>query len=130
MSSADIRKAVFGLVVDRNRLTRSEVETKYAELMNAHKPLYEYALDPTMDVQQMIRVLDTMLEAREKINSGAMEKLAAEMYVGNRLGNEFIYDKVEKPSGEDYKRAVKKINELSKNGGDVASAFSKSVESS
>ena len=78
----------------------------------------------------MIRILDTMLEARDKVTSGTMETLAAEMYVGNKLGSEFIYDKVEKPSSKDYNRAVKKLNELSKNGGDVTSELNISGASS
>ena len=93
-----------GVVEDSLKLNLGELEIKYTEFKSKFSKLYQMALE-----NQDPNKLEMMLTARRSINNGKMTKMDAEMHVGNQLGKEFIYPKVEKPSQEDYNRAVRKI---------------------
>lgn len=110
-SSDNIRRTFNQIIIDSKRLSKEEIENKHKNFRESFEKLYNIAIESVVNktVQSSLNKLDMMLKTRDNMNSGKMEKLTADMVVGNRLGDEFIYQKVHKPTKEDYKRAVDKL---------------------
>jgi hypothetical protein len=112
-SNADIIKNFNGVVRDTKLLTTEELEAKYADFRKDFEPIYNKAIDSVVNnrVQESHEMLQMMLKARENMNSGKVSKLHTDMFVGNQLGNKYIYPKTNVPSGEDYKQAIDTIKQ-------------------
>jgi len=109
----DIKKCFNGVVRDSKHLNSKELELKYAEFKAKFEKLYNIAIDSviTGTVQESLKKLDMMLEARRNMKSGRMNKLNTDMLVGNQLGREYIYPLTNTPSKEDYQRAISTIKQ-------------------
>lgn len=103
-SDEDIRNNFNEIKKDSFKLSSGELEMKYANFKSSFNKLYEMAIE-----NQDIEKLEMMLKARMAIKNKKMSKLDAEMMVGNNLGKEYIYPKVQNPSHQDYNEAVRKI---------------------
>ena len=111
--NADIKTTFNNIIKDSKIMNTAQLETKYALFIEDFKKLYEIALDSVVSgkVQESIKILDMMLSTRNRVNAGGMDKMTADMFVGNQLGHKYIYPKTNVPSSGDYKQAIEKIKE-------------------
>ncbi len=109
----DIRTNFFGIITDSKKMSKTELEKKYALFILDNEKLYSVAIESVVSgkVQESIKMLDSMLETREKIRNGIMTDMTAGMFIGNQLGHKYIYPVTGVPSTDDYKYAIDKIKE-------------------
>lgn len=115
--SSDIRSAFHGVIRDSKSLKSSELEEKYKDFKRDHSKLYDMAIESmaTNKVQDTLKKLNFMLDMRDKTKNGSVTKTSADLFVGNRLGHEYIYPAVgQVPSQKDYKRAIGEISKKEK----------------
>jgi hypothetical protein len=111
--NAEIKTAFNNVVRDSKTMSTIQLETKYDLFIKDFRKLYDIALESVVSgkVQESIKILDMMLSTRNNVKSGSMNKMTADMFVGNQLGHKYIYPKTNVPSVEDYKQAIDKIKE-------------------
>jgi hypothetical protein len=109
--SDDIRKNYYNVIKDSKVLNKVDMEKKYELFILDFRKLYDIAIDSVVsnNVQESIKILDTMLTTRDKVKNGAMTDLSAGLFVGNQLGHKYIYPKTNVPSKDDYKKAIDEI---------------------
>ena len=101
------------VIKDSKNLNSKDLETKHFAFKESFNKLYEVAINAgvTGEIQQASNTLKMMLKARECMQEGKTTKLATDVYVGNQLGQKYIYPVTNTPSAEDYKQAFEKIKE-------------------
>jgi hypothetical protein len=103
-----------GVSIDAKTMTIQQVEEKYKYFMKDHSRLYQAALNSCRrdyGEAQIPPKLLMMLKARDDMMKGKLSKMATDMYVGNQLGKEYIYPKVETPSHEELINAAKRLSQ-------------------
>jgi len=112
-TAKDIKTNFFGIITDSKKMNKLDLEKKYAAFISDNEKLYSVAIESVVsgNVQESIRILDVMLETRERIKKGDITNTNADMFIGNQLGHKYIYPITGVPSVDDYKNAINKIKD-------------------
>lgn len=111
MSTEEIFKNFKEVMADVMELKREDVELKHKKFKSEYPKIFEMAIDAIVSgkVQEYTERLQSFLKTVDDMMSNKISRENADMFIGNKLGNEYIYTMTGKPSEEDYKRAVKKV---------------------
>lgn len=112
-TSEKILESFYGIVRDSKNLSKQELEHKYSDFKESHSKLYEVIIHSiiTGDVQNTNNMLIEMLKTKANMDSGHTTKMVADVTIGQKLANKYIYSKTGAPKTEDYKQALDKIKE-------------------
>ena len=120
MDHDKIVSSIEQILKDKDVLPIRQLELKWNEFMNTYPMLFFQLVESEtieMDLVKHIVGKAKMVENKEITNE------EAELSIGNTLAEKFIYDKVERPSKEDFDIAREKVRS-----GKFSSQTSKLVE--
>ncbi len=111
MNNEQIRSNFIGVYKDTKKLTQNQLNDKYKDFKEKYEKLFDVAVNSAINnnIQESLKILDMMLNAKNKLDNGTITPTACDMFVGNQLGHTYIYPKTNVPSRDDYKKAVNQI---------------------
>lgn len=103
---------VKNIMHDAKVMSDKDMELKYGDFKTSFEKLYDMSINSVINdnTEEVLDMLSLMLTSREEVKNNTKAKLHVDMYVGNKLGEKYIYPKTEKPSDNDMRSAFEKIS--------------------
>lgn len=114
VSNEEIIFTVKNIMHDSKILNNKDIEKKYEKFKSSFEKLYEKSINSVLNdtTEEFLDMLSHMLSTRVELQNNTKPKVCVDMYIGNKLGEKYIYPYTSTPSNDDFKQAFEKISNI------------------
>ena len=107
-SKKEIYLTLQNILADKELLTLIEIDEKYLEFRTKFPKLFDMVMS-CISQQEFLREIILLLNIREDVLTGRQTDIQANIKIGERAAEKYIYPKVGKPTQQQKKTALAKI---------------------